>query len=197
MDKFLASGNTYYLDDESLNEDRCIHSTWQRFYKAQEADAEIARLNARIAELEDLNKKPVDILLYCPKCGFQHIDRPDENDPDWDNPPHVSHLCRNCGHVWRPSDVYTNGVESIQTKGKKDGCPNPLVSQFDKLSEYEAKIAELEDRYRLRPRSEWTEEMGEVLCYSKITSYRSKGYILDAPSHFTQFQLLPPLPEQT
>src|SRR5574340_600312 len=23
----------------------------------------------------------------------------------WDNPPHRSHLCHGCGHIWRPADV--------------------------------------------------------------------------------------------
>jgi hypothetical protein len=38
----------------------------------------------------------------------------------WDNPPHRSHLCHGCGHVWRPADVPTNGVATITTKGKAD-----------------------------------------------------------------------------
>lgn len=27
--------------------------------------------------------QPVDMVLYCPKCGMQHIDAPDERTPDW------------------------------------------------------------------------------------------------------------------
>ena len=94
--------------------------------------------------------KPVDLELFCPQCGEQHIDKaePDvcqdcghedahhfnagernvcgggEWDGDihsdtgckcdgfiaWLNPPHKSHRCHSCNHVWRPFDYPTNGV---------------------------------------------------------------------------------------
>jgi hypothetical protein len=63
---------------------------------------------------------PVDMLLFCPKCGLQHIDEPDERTPDGSNPPHRSHLCHGCGCIWRPADVPTNGVVRIATQGKAD-----------------------------------------------------------------------------
>lgn len=63
---------------------------------------------------------PVDMLLFCPRCGSQHVDEPDTRTPDWSNPPHRSHLCHECGCIWRPADVPTNGVASIETKGKAD-----------------------------------------------------------------------------
>lgn len=82
---------------------------------------------------------PVDMILYCPHCGEQHIDAPEfksdrrdahpsptgEDDPalSWANPPHRSHLCHGCGTIWRPSDVPTNGVHSLKTKGKADTWP--------------------------------------------------------------------------
>jgi len=89
---------------------------------------------------------PIDMVLFCPKCHLQHIDRPEpikwapigmpdvtavgasiigETNPDrWTNPPHKSHLCvpadGGCGHVWRPADVPTNGVLATKTHGKHD-----------------------------------------------------------------------------
>ena len=60
---------------------------------------------------------PVNMLLWCPKCHAQHIDEPSE---DWDNPPHRSHLCHDCGCIWRPADVTTNGVAEIKTAGDAD-----------------------------------------------------------------------------
>ncbi len=80
---------------------------------------------------------PIDMVLHCPKCGVQHIDAPDrEDDPSmlavgithkafdgWTNPPHRSHLCHGCGHIWRPADVPTNGVQAVKTKGKNDHFP--------------------------------------------------------------------------
>jgi hypothetical protein len=61
---------------------------------------------------------PVPMLLFCPRCGTQHIDAP-EPDTGWTNPPHRSHKC-NCGCIWRPADVPTDGVVSIRTRGSAD-----------------------------------------------------------------------------
>lgn len=73
---------------------------------------------------------PIDMILYCPNCGEQHIDAPEHpngpsqfsrvGDPVWTNRPHRSHLCHQCGIIWRPADVPTNGVADIKTKGKDD-----------------------------------------------------------------------------
>lgn len=81
--------------------------------------------------------KPINMILYCPACHTQHIDKPADPCQEcpggncmcvvqrekWTNPPHRSHLCANCGCVWRPADVCTNGVESIATRGVKDTWP--------------------------------------------------------------------------
>lgn len=81
--------------------------------------------------------EPIDMVLFCPQCGVQHVDAPEsgvvfmqdasghQGDAPtvvgaWDNPPHRSHLCHACGHVWRPADVPTNGVPAIKTTGKAD-----------------------------------------------------------------------------
>jgi len=83
--------------------------------------------------------QPIDMILYCPSCGVQHVDKPEgqfypghtaeesaavnKDHGLWDNPPHRSHLCHACGCIWRPADVPTNGVESIKTEGKADTWP--------------------------------------------------------------------------
>lgn len=110
--------------------------------------------------------KPIDMVLHCPNCGMQHIDAPnhwsDRFDPpptdgsmddeeraefdatvkayedEWTNPPHRSHLCHGCGHIWRPADVPTNGVAFINTKGNAD---SPLVSRMPQSIEYRDKLA--------------------------------------------------------
>jgi rubredoxin len=81
---------------------------------------------------------PIDMVLHCPACGMQHIDEPEPGQlvsggpnagrvrAGWDNPPHRSHLCHDCGHIWRPADVPTNGVAAVKTKGKND---SPLKEQ--------------------------------------------------------------------
>ncbi|WP_321820748.1 MULTISPECIES: hypothetical protein [unclassified Burkholderia] len=73
---------------------------------------------------------PIAMLLFCPRCGSQHVDAPEIGDIDtgsgirddvqWTNPPRRSHLCHFCQNVWRPADVPTNGVASIQSRGKAD-----------------------------------------------------------------------------
>jgi len=69
--------------------------------------------------------RPIDVMLFCPVCHAQHVDAP-EPESGWTNPPHKSHLCHNCGTVWRPADVQTNGVASAKTRGDKDTRhPNP------------------------------------------------------------------------
>jgi len=81
--------------------------------------------------------KPIPMILYCPNCGEQHVDAPEQcpdegcphygtrhSHPDtWTNPPHRSHKCATCGCIWRPADVPTTGVADIQTSGKSDTWP--------------------------------------------------------------------------
>jgi len=90
---------------------------------------------------------PIDMVLYCPECGLQHIDKPEDcpdfpgccecRGPHWKNQPHRSHLCHGCGWIWRPSDVPTNGVAAIKTKGKTD---SPVPAQPAPQSEPVAEV---------------------------------------------------------
>ncbi len=75
--------------------------------------------------------EPIDMVLHCPACGLKHIDAPQAHEvsegetyPEnlWTNPPHRSHQCQGCNHIWRPADVPTNGVEAAKTKGKADSA---------------------------------------------------------------------------
>ena len=86
-------------------------------------------------------RRPIDSVLYCPKCGLQHIDAPDTNyDPHyeghmvWTNPPHRSHLCGGCGYIWRPADVPTNGVAAIKTRGKSDSPRVDLTPEQQRVT---------------------------------------------------------------
>lgn len=58
----------------------------------------------------------VDIVIFCPQCGNQHVDAPEES-IGWTNPPHRKHKCHTCGHLWRPFPYWTNGVERTRTDG--------------------------------------------------------------------------------
>lgn len=76
---------------------------------------------------------PINMVLHCPVCKYQHIDgasivrdrHTHEVISRWDNPPHRSHLCLACGHIWRPADVATNGVLALKTSGANDS-PRPV-----------------------------------------------------------------------
>jgi hypothetical protein len=61
----------------------------------------------------------VNLILWCPFCGAQHIDAP-EPEIGWTNPPHRSHKCAVCECIWRPADCNTNGIAKIETVGKDD-----------------------------------------------------------------------------
>jgi hypothetical protein len=94
-------------------------------------------------------REPIDVVLFCPSCKFQHIDKAEPDvcetcgHPEvahargdlkcwigqrcsctgftaWLNPPHKSHRCLNCNIVWRPADVPTNGVAKAKTVGSND-----------------------------------------------------------------------------
>jgi hypothetical protein len=90
------------------------------------------------ASREERAAEPLPMVLHCPGCGKQHIDEP-QPDKGWENPPHRSHECQGCGIVWRPADVPTTGVASVQTKGSRDSWlappapetpPRPLEAQL-------------------------------------------------------------------
>jgi hypothetical protein len=67
-------------------------------------------------------REPVPMILFCPACGSRHIDQANPEN-GWLNPPHRSHLCAACGHIWRPADIPTAGVAAIATRGRRDVGP--------------------------------------------------------------------------
>lgn len=96
--------------------------------------AHVAALTAQLKA----ERAPIKMVLFCPACGEQHIDAPepaigvepttgDGGLVPWSNPPHRSHLCHACGHIWRPADVATEGVRAIETVGKAD---KPLATSL-------------------------------------------------------------------
>lgn len=95
-----------------------------------------------MAEMRALLSIPVDVVLHCPKCHTQHIDKPEsdneysgrlhesswwelggEQPARWTNPPHRTHLCAVCKCLWRAADVPTNGIAAAQTRGERDTWP--------------------------------------------------------------------------
>ncbi len=51
---------------------------------------------------------PIPMILFCPGCGHQHIDR-----GEWATKRHRKHLCEKCGQIWKPAPVATVGVENL------------------------------------------------------------------------------------
>jgi predicted house-cleaning noncanonical NTP pyrophosphatase (MazG superfamily) len=52
---------------------------------------------------------PVPMVLLCPKCGGQHVDR-----GVWASTRiHRTHLCERCGETWKPYAYATVGVERV------------------------------------------------------------------------------------
>lgn len=80
-------------------------------------------------DLATMATAPVNLLLFCPNCGLQHIDAPNI-EKAWDNPPHRSHECQRCFYTWRPSDRFTNGITAIDTAGAKDKSAKPRPRNF-------------------------------------------------------------------
>lgn len=78
--------------------------------------------------IRQYRRDPLDMVLHCPACGQQHI--------DGTCPPHRSHVCDVCGHVWRPADVYTHGVPTTRSRGANDSPPPPPVAHGDTVDRH-------------------------------------------------------------
>ena len=144
---------------------------WHLLHAAYQAG--IDTLRAQLAE-------PIDMVLHCPACGMQHIDAVEElpmpmpgssfeGSAGWTNPPHRSHLCHGCGHIWRPADVPTNGVEAVKTCGKAD---SKLAAPADTLR------AQLAEAQRDAERLDW---MIEQCAYVVSAPECCGGYWLNYP----------------
>ena len=83
-----------------------------------------------------MSDTPLNLIIFCPACGTQHVDEPNPNvcqdcgledvrcvcqsfNP-WLNPPHKSHRCTHCNIVFRIADFAANGVARIATTGEND-----------------------------------------------------------------------------
>ncbi|WP_295986370.1 hypothetical protein [uncultured Variovorax sp.] len=118
---------------------------------------------------------PIDMVLHCPACGLQHIDAPEDAECDgevaqtqgWSNPPHKSHLCHGCGHIWRPADVPTNGVQAVKTTGKADSAiyTRPTLQSLGGDAGVSSASATLE-----RERAEFIAWLGRSHAYDEMSA---------------------------
>jgi hypothetical protein len=140
------------------------------------------------------------MVLHCPKCHMQHIDRPNHWADDeapceppmegmtapedavartaalrayeeaWTNPPHRSHLCHGCGHIWRPADVPTNGVAAVKTTGHADSplagaAPGAPAARFDWLmDELEKRLPDPEPFSAMAPEPRYMAALDRLLA---------------------------------
>ena len=140
-------GQRYWqqADSEYISQHKKAGDTRAKFLAlVEETCAALAAGQSAAAQPDDMGHKSIDMVLHCPKCGLQHIDKDNSEDlrieaaelgvdregdrelehwieeREWTNPPHRSHLCASCKHIWRPADVCTNGVLAVKTKGQED-----------------------------------------------------------------------------
>ena len=101
------------MDSEAVNriissEMATFHSrTAQRLVMVRTLDEMKERPNEVIATPveEPAAAEPIPMLLYCPECCARHVDV-----HEWATTPHRSHVCQECGHIFRPALVATVGV---------------------------------------------------------------------------------------
>lgn len=81
--------------------------------EACNANPQRSRLKALESVLAPIEEVVTPMCLRCPVCNGRHID---EAKPEigWFNPPHKTHLCNHCGHLWRPHEYFTVGVTDEQ-----------------------------------------------------------------------------------
>ena len=119
-------------------------------------------------------ENPIPMVLHCPECRAQHIDKPDP-ERGWTNPPHRSHECQECGYIWRPADIPTSGVKSIATRGTHDGRP-----ARPKMTAAQRRLAQSDAGRDLLTRALWmadgTEPIGNV-NYSQIFEALKYGWV--------------------
>jgi hypothetical protein len=61
-----------------------------------------------VPPIQLIGTAPIPMILHCPKCHVQHVDR-----DEWVDRTHRTHLCASCAHEWRPANVYTVGVQEL------------------------------------------------------------------------------------
>jgi hypothetical protein len=115
----LSKGEGRYLDSWTVNMKPWVREPvyhrvthWMPLPEPALTGGDVQREARPVAATTPASEKspPIDMLLFCPRCGEQHIDAPKG---DWTNPPHATHTCQHCGLLWRPSNALTNGAAII------------------------------------------------------------------------------------
>ena len=94
--------------------ERRVNDEWSLHVdEAYEILAALPEIGALRAQVVALKEAGVPTLLWCPRCGQQHIDK-----GLWATVPHRTHYCNYCCTEWRPFEVATYGcsVEDIKRR---------------------------------------------------------------------------------
>lgn len=82
----------------------------------EDSSRSLAEAKAMVKMTKIILAQPVPVVVHCPLCKVQHIDR-DEGAIDWRTRPHRKHLCKpaegGCGHIFKVSNLFTVGVETL------------------------------------------------------------------------------------
>jgi predicted house-cleaning noncanonical NTP pyrophosphatase (MazG superfamily) len=112
----IDSGNEQQIIEE-LADVREVVDTFELVQLAKSVEHTLARIKRQkyeqrggfAAGIVMRLDAPVPSILQCPKCNTQHVDK-----GVWATTRiHRTHLCANCGHLWRPYAYATVGVSTL------------------------------------------------------------------------------------
>lgn len=173
----LVNGATHLAPEKQMSEIATLLETLaaadEKIKPKYKGDLTVWR-NDALAAVAAAHLQPLNLILYCPNCGHQHVDEPEL--PDWLNPPHKSHLCHNCKFVWRPADVATNGVFLINTCGSNDSkIPLKPTAKAEHLQPaVDAKVSDAEFK------AMFIDDFGEDQATDEEISWVHLGYKMHA-----------------
>lgn len=98
---------------DGLEEDLRVSAASEETLEKRVHDMDCAAL-VKGEESNRLLSDPIPMILFCPACNWQHIDK-----QGWTGKPHRTHLCENCKHEWRPSHRSTVGVLDLGPKPRQ------------------------------------------------------------------------------
>lgn len=121
-----------YVDEQGplTSENRAHGDGWrvisEHATRPEAEDAAMALIAAGApwpAPKEREMKEPVELILYCPGCGWRHWDLGDTKCAPH-NQPHTVHTCVRCGETWQPAEVPTSGIFTM-TGHRRGESPSP------------------------------------------------------------------------
>jgi len=106
---FWSSEASRLRDDVRRLQDTCENEWAARVAELmRERDKEHGRAEGMRDAMLAYGIRPIPMVLHCPKCRGQHIDR-----EEWATYPHKTHRCEHCGELFRVAEIPTVGVEAL------------------------------------------------------------------------------------